>query len=149
MVAKDMNPTPMKRNPFHVLRASAVNQPDGEDQEHVFAKLDLVHRDYKLLLFNCVLFYDHDLRQADVSWPDPAAFLRYHLEPDFCGELDFETIVHQVNAAACNFFGLTQYERPEYALYDFYVSGGWAQWAAAHPNVATLEAAILDYVLGT
>jgi hypothetical protein len=128
----------MKDNPFQVLRVVPVNRFDDEE-DHVFAKVDLIHRDYKLLLFDCELYFDHDFGQTDVTWPDPAALLRYHLEPDFCGELDFATTVDQVNAAACNFFGLPQHEGPERVLYRFYTSGAWARWAAAHPDVGTRE----------
>ena len=126
-----------QKNPFRVLRAVPVNRRDDKDQGFVFARLDLIHRDYRLLLFDCELRHDDEVAEAYVYLPDQTPLLRYYLEPDFPGELDFFTILHQLDSAACDFFGLTAYDRPrDHVLYDFLKSAGWSQWVASHSVVS-------------
>jgi hypothetical protein len=138
---------PSERNPFRVLRLIPMDYPRVCGATTLVAKLDLIHHEYKLLLFDCELLCDFEA--AEVQLRDERPLLRYHLETDFPGELDLETILEQLNWAACDFFEIRGRDRPaDTLLYDFLVGPAWTKWRVSHDQVPTLLAALLDHLLG-
>ena len=79
---------------------------------------------------------------------DQLPLLRYYLEPDFSGEIDFAELLHQLDSAVCYFLGIVECGRPPFeVLYDFVTGPRWPEWLASHDEVPTLPSALLDYML--
>jgi hypothetical protein len=121
----------------------------GCDDPSIVARLDFIRRDYKFFLLACELRYDPELGEADVCLFDPAPLLRYHVEPDFPGEIDFAELLNQLHSAVCHFLGIAERDgAPEHTLYDFLTGPHWPEWLEAYDRVRTLPSALLDYMLG-
>jgi hypothetical protein len=103
----------------------------------------------EFFLFDCEFRCEPDFGVADVCLSDPAPLLRYHLEPDFSGEIDFAELLNQLGSAICQFLGITESDRrPDFILYDFVTGPEWPAWLAGYHEVPALTSAILEYMLG-
>jgi hypothetical protein len=139
-----MTNIPCEDQTFRVLQV-VPNTPYSNEDE-VVAKLDLIHTDYKLLLFDCELhLVDGD--DAYVKVPDLRVLLRYYLEPGFCGEIDWEELLDQMSVAVCKYFGLpTESVRTSGEVLDEFLRGPrWPDWIRANQIVPSELEAVVDF----
>jgi hypothetical protein len=138
---------PNLKTPYRVLRIIPVTPADSEDV--VVAKVDFVHADYKMFLFDCELCRRDDPVEASVQTTDPRALMRYYLEPGFRGEIDFAELVDQLNIALCRYYELPDdTSRTSSEVLDEFLSGPrWQEWIHTHQTVPSVQAALLDYLV--
>jgi hypothetical protein len=136
------------RNPFRVLRFVPAKFLNGCDDPLIIARVDFIHCHYKFFLFDCDLRCEPDFGEADVCISDLKPLLRYYLEPNFSGEIEFEELQNQLDSAICHFLGIAESDRrPEHILYDFVTGPEWPGWLAGNHQVPALLSALLDYMM--
>jgi hypothetical protein len=116
-------------------------------RDGIFAKFDLIHRDYRMILTDCQLRLDPWAPVAYVRVYDTGPVAGRYLIEAAEGEPDFLQMLDDMALAVCEHFDVPDdgHDAAE-RLYHFVKSPAWKALAAAQGPAASLRDALQIYV---